>query len=163
MIVIDTEALLWVDQDDPRLGQQARARIVEALDDGVLGVSTITFWEVEELLRRGMLATGLRLTEWRRDLLDAGLRELFVDGINGYDDEDVSSGDFLATAKAGISIARELGSARDRAAIDKAPHLITSLIVGTAMRANAELLTTDQEILRWAATSGKLICHDARQ
>ena len=43
LIVLDTHALIWLDQDDPALGPVARQRIASALQEKVLAVSAISF------------------------------------------------------------------------------------------------------------------------
>ena len=44
LILIDTHALIWLDRDDPALGQISRKLADEALRDEALAVSAITFW-----------------------------------------------------------------------------------------------------------------------
>ena len=44
-VLLDTHALIWLDQDDPSLGAEARKRADLALQQGRLAVSAISFWE----------------------------------------------------------------------------------------------------------------------
>jgi PIN domain nuclease of toxin-antitoxin system len=44
-LLLDTSALLWWAQDDPRLGGDARAAIAEPAND--VHVSAVSIWEVE--------------------------------------------------------------------------------------------------------------------
>lgn len=83
MILLDTHVLVWLDQDDPKLGAKCRAAADDALADDALAVSAISFWEVAMLVDKGRLALDVELVAWRRDLLAGGLRELPVDGQIG--------------------------------------------------------------------------------
>ena len=160
MIILDTQALLWVDQDDPSLGPDSRAAVTDALNLYRLGISTMSFWEVEALLRSALLTMELDLTAWRRNLLRAGIIELYVDGIVGFDGEQITDTEFLATAKLAVSIRESLDNPRDRLLGDTPPTLLASLIVASAIRADATLVTTDPAVLGW---SGDLKRMDARQ
>jgi PIN domain nuclease of toxin-antitoxin system len=59
VIVLDTHALLWLDQGTPSLGPQARARADEALAGGSLAVCALSFWETAMLRRRGRIEMSL--------------------------------------------------------------------------------------------------------
>lgn len=48
-VLLDTHALIWLDQDDPSLGAEARKRADLALQQGRLAVSAISFWETAML------------------------------------------------------------------------------------------------------------------
>jgi len=45
LVLLDTHALIWLDQDAAALGETARHRVDEALRIGELLVSAISFWE----------------------------------------------------------------------------------------------------------------------
>ncbi len=132
LILIDTHALIWLDQDDPALGRNSRELADGALRDDALAVSAITFWEVAMLVAKGRLAMDLTLERWRLDLLGAGLVELPIDG--------------------GIGIAAAQISDLHSDPADR-------IILATASANDATLLTADQRLLDWP---GNLQRHDAR-
>ena len=53
LILLDTHALLWLDQKNPALGKTARARADAALMNKTVAISAMTFWEVAMLARIG--------------------------------------------------------------------------------------------------------------
>lgn len=71
-LLLDTEAFIWWDADDRRLGALARAAIQEALD---VCVSAASAWEIAIKVRLGKLRTTRQPS---RALLDAGFLELPV-------------------------------------------------------------------------------------
>lgn len=58
MLLLDTQALLWVLDDNPRLGAEARARIDSAV---AVHVSAASFWElaVKSMLGKVSIPDGL--------------------------------------------------------------------------------------------------------
>jgi PIN domain nuclease of toxin-antitoxin system len=132
VILLDTHTLLWLDQKSDRLGTKARHLAESALKEGAVAVSAISFWEIAMLAQKGRISTALDLGRWRRDLLDAGLLELGVDGATGIQ----------ATQLEGLH-----GDPADR------------MILATAVRNGAALLTADERLLNW---SGTLERYDAR-
>jgi PIN domain nuclease of toxin-antitoxin system len=132
VILLDTHVLVWVDQDAPALGAKARRSIRKAAGDGEVAVSAISFWEVAMLCAKGRMRLHLPLAQWRRDLLDAGLAELPLEG-------DI--------AIAAVALA------------DLHPDPADRLITAAAQRAGATLLTADQRLLDWP---GRLKRRDAR-
>ncbi len=52
-LLLDTHALLWLLQDDHRLGSEARAAILDRGND--VFVSIVTFWEIAVKVRVGKL------------------------------------------------------------------------------------------------------------
>jgi len=124
LTLLDTHALIWLDQDDPALGSEARKRADLALQQGKLAVSAISFWETAMLVAKGRLTMTLPATAWRRDLLGLGLVEIPVDGDIG-----------IAAAQLDL-----YGDPADR------------LIVATAQLKGATLLTADQPLLQWDNT-----------
>lgn len=79
-MIIDTHVLLWMDGDDPSLGQEARHRIKHAWRAGQIAVSAISFWEVAMLAERKRIALPVPVAHWRDDWLRAGLSEIPLDG-----------------------------------------------------------------------------------
>ena len=69
LLLLDTHALIWLDQDHPSLGPEARARADLALQQGRLAVSAISFWEIAMHLVKGRITMALPPAAWRRDLL----------------------------------------------------------------------------------------------
>ncbi len=64
-LLLDTHALLWWLDDDPRLGQAARSLIGDPTNDVL--VSVVSLWEAQVKVRVGQLEIDLRdiLTEMR--------------------------------------------------------------------------------------------------
>ena len=133
MIVLDTHVLLWVDRDDPSLGAESRKLIVEQWRIGEVAICAISFWEVSVLARRGRIAMPLSVELWRSDLIQAGLREIPLDGR-------------IAVLSTGFE---ELHK-------DPADRFIAA----TALHHGAVLLTADQKLLDWRSDLRR---HDARQ
>jgi len=121
VILVDTHALIWLDQGNDRLGVKARHRMDDALVDDTLCVSAISFWEIAMLQLKGRLNMP-PLKRWRRSLLDEGLREIAITGDIGIKACELQ--DFHA---------------------DPADRLI----VATAIEHGATLVTADEQILQW--------------
>lgn len=133
LILLDTHALIWLDQDDPVLGLEARQRIDAALKDKNLAVSAISFWEIAMLAAKGRIVMTVPLLIWRQDLLRLGLIEIPVAGETGI--EAVGLENFPA---------------------DPADRIIT----GTALLRKAPLVTADHRILEWPGNLDRI---DARR
>ena len=80
LILLDTQAIVWLEAADPRLGAAARVVIDRALSDGELAISAISFCEIAWLRRAGRVTLPLPTAEWRISLLAAGLSEIPLDG-----------------------------------------------------------------------------------
>jgi PIN domain nuclease of toxin-antitoxin system len=132
VILLDTHVLLWVDRDDVSLGPSTREMIEAAWKEGSVVVNAISFWEVAMLALRGRLQLPCEVTVWRRNWLEAGLRELPLDG---------------SIALRAVSLVAFHPDPADR------------FLVATAQGIGATLVTADQAILGW---SGPLTRHDAR-
>ena len=132
LILLDTHALIWLDQDDPALGAGARERADHALRAADLAVSAISFWEIAMLAATERIVVGIPIPQWRLDLLRSGLVEIALDGAVGF-----------AAAQL-----RDIHS-------DPADRII----IASALAYGATLLTADQRMLDWP---GKLDRHDAR-
>ncbi|MEQ8860355.1 MAG: type II toxin-antitoxin system VapC family toxin [Pseudomonadales bacterium] len=125
MILLDTHVLLWADQDSERLGSETRRTVDSAFAESGVAVSAIAFWEIAMLRQKARLKTSLDLASWRRDLLTAGLVELAVDGATGIE---------------ATRLEQLHGDPADR------------IILATAIRNGATLLTADQRLLDWPGT-----------
>ncbi|MES9856107.1 MAG: type II toxin-antitoxin system VapC family toxin [Sedimenticola sp.] len=132
MILLDTHALVWLDEGSDRLGRKSLSTINQSLKAGELFVSVISFWEVAMLVNKGRLEIQMDLNLWRRSLLDNGLQEFAMTGNIAMDSALLE--DFH-------------GDPADR------------MIVTTARHLNAKLCTADEKILAW---KHELLRFDAR-
>ena len=121
MLLLDTNALIWLRTGDDRLGRTARRALNNALDNGDLAVSAMTLWEVAMLKSKGRLDFPEDVRLWRQEMLDEGLVEIPVDGA-------------IAT-RAGL-LPNMHGDPADR------------IIIATALEGH-QLVTTDRRILNW--------------
>ena len=128
MILLDTHVLVWLDQDNPKLGPRCRTAIDEALAEDDLAVSAISFWEVAMLVAKQRLAIAIALSQWRRDLIAGGIRELPLDGRVGL-------------------LAADLELHRDPA---------DRFVAATATLNEATLATADQRLLTWQTNVERL-------
>ena len=124
MLLLDTNALLWTLQGNPRLSPAARDMIREGWSVGAVAVSVVTFWEIAVLAEKQKLVLGCDAARWRSDRIDEGLRELPLHGRE--------------TVRA-VALGRQ-GFHRDPA---------DRFIVATAIIGGHTLMTTDKEILAW--------------
>ncbi len=131
MIVLDTHTLVWMDCNDSLLGPRTRGLIEDAWRSDVVAVSAISFWEAMMLAERGRIILPVPADVWRFDLLQAGLREIPLDG------------------RVALLAARLEGLHRDPA---------DRFIVATSVQLGATLVTADTQILGW---SGDLLRQDA--
>lgn len=122
MIVLDTHVLLWVNSAGKMLGKKARAEIERRWASGEVAVSAITFWEAAMLQECRRIELRRSASEWRSELLMAGLVEIPLDGA-------------AAVRAAGF------GTLHD----DPADHFI----VATALEQHAVLMTADEHLLAW--------------
>jgi PIN domain nuclease of toxin-antitoxin system len=121
VIHFDTHALVWYLSASSRVGKRARARLERALARDELAVSSLVFWEAALLVDRGRLALGGTVDQFRRRVLETGIREAVVDG------------------RIAISAARTAGALVDP---------VDCLIVATAASIGATVVTADARILR---------------
>ena len=128
MLLLDTNALLWMRRGDGRLGRVARREIERAWHSGELAVSAISFWEVDMLHRKGRMKLLQDITAWRTQLLEDGLVEIPVDGT--------------------IAV-------RANRLVDFHPDPADRFIVATAL-AGHSLLTADRHILSWEGNLKRL-------
>ncbi|MFI5029253.1 MAG: type II toxin-antitoxin system VapC family toxin [Reyranellales bacterium] len=121
-LLLDTQALIWVVQDNPSLGRRARRACDAALATAELAVPTVAFFELGELLKRERIKSQLSVRDWRARILSLGVREVPL---------------LAESAMRATDLANPPGDPFDR------------LIVGTALVEQATLLTADQSILSW--------------
>ena len=132
MTVLDTHALLWMAEGSRELGPATRSMTDTALADESLAVSAITFWEIAMLRAKRRIELSQPVAAWRDRLLAMGLEEIPVDGSVGI---------------AAVDLAKIHDDPADR------------LIIATAQRSGAVLVTADRRILGWG---GATTLHDAR-
>lgn len=133
MILLDTHALIWLVLGSERLGPVAQRRCQELVRHRGVLVSAISFWEVATLVRKNRFRLATSPTAWRDDVLRQGIIEIPLDGVAATEASTLP--DFHA---------------------DPADQLI----VASAIRSGATLLTADERILEWR---GQLLRQDARR
>ncbi|MBY0301656.1 MULTISPECIES: type II toxin-antitoxin system VapC family toxin [Sphingomonas] len=136
MIVIDTHALVWLVQGDPRLGATAREIIEESRSlDGVY-IPAIVPWEIAMLVDKDRVSLGLAVDAWFGHILASpGFRLAPLE---------------LATAiDAGLLPGSIHGDPGDR------------IVIATARGLHLPVLTADEKILAYAA-AGHVGAIDAR-
>jgi len=122
MLLLDTHALIWLDEGSPRLGKIALQTIIESLGAGELGVATISFWEIAMLVEKQRLIMQTELDVWRSELLQTGLLEIPLRAT---------------TALRAGQLKKFHGDPADR------------IIAATAIENGATLMTADENILSW--------------
>lgn len=127
MLLLDTNALLWLSGGSARLGGKARSAIRNAIESEAASFSAISIWEAALLIRKGRYAPVMPVERWRADLLEAGIKEAPLDG---------------AVAMAAIAL--------DGLGDDPADRFVAA----TALDLSARLVTADQKLLDWAASKG---------
>jgi PIN domain nuclease of toxin-antitoxin system len=130
--LLDTQAFVWLSAGAAKLGRHSRATIDAAMHANLLYISAISFWEIAMLLSRNRLQFPQAADIWRRDALQAGIAEISISGDIGV---------------AAVLLPNFHPDPADR------------IIVATALRENALLITADQAILAWPGTLDR---HDAR-
>lgn len=133
MLIADTHVLLWELSDKENVPPVVSGAIQDALASSELAVSTATYWELGELLRKGRVELVEGLRTWRARLRDSGIHELPID----------------------TEVALRAVELRDQAAPNDAAD---RFIMATALTRNAVLVTADREILAW---NGPLDCLNA--
>ncbi len=64
MIVLDTHALVWFIDDPRRLSANARKHIDDAIGAASVCVSSITVWEIAQLVARERLVLAIDVRDW---------------------------------------------------------------------------------------------------
>ena len=128
VILLDTHALVWLDQGSERLGKTARQAIDRAFESEALSVSAVSFWELAVLKSKGRIELP-SLGKWRQELIDMGLLEFSVTGDIGISSTELTN---------------------------LHPDPADRLIIATALSQDATLITADKRILEWAGTLERL-------
>jgi PIN domain nuclease of toxin-antitoxin system len=126
LIVLDTHVLIWAVQGDRRLGKAARAALDETMQGDALAVSAMTPWEIAMLAERGRLALGRDVGAWIAEALA-------LPGVS------------LLPLDPAISV----DSVRLPGAFHADPA--DRIIIATARRHDAPLMTADRAILAYGA------------
>lgn len=128
MTLLDTQAAIWLDSGDARLGAIAKREIELAAQAGEVAVSAITFWETAMLREKGRIDFPNDVMLWRRNLLANGWLEIPI------------TGEIAAIAG---HLTDMPGDPADR------------LIVATALQGHL-LVTADRRILDWPGPLSRL-------
>ncbi len=128
MILLDTHALIWVREGNPKLGPHARTVIERAFEENTVAVSPISFWEIAMRVQKGHIIFFSDVAAWRDSLLSRGLHEIPVDG--------------RIAVRAGL-LPDLHGDPADR------------LIVATALEGH-RLVTADHRLLEWSGPLNRL-------
>ena len=122
MILLDTNAAIWLALDSPDLGRRSRRLVEKAARDGQLTISAISFWEIALLIKKGRMRRPNSVGELRHQLLRSGATELPL------------------TGEIAISAGELEGFHNDPA---------DRFIAATAITHQATLMTADERLLRW--------------
>lgn len=133
MILLDTQTLIWHDVQDRRLGARARSMIHYNWGRREVAVSAFSFWEIMMNRDNRELRRLPDTREWRNRLIRDGLVEIPVNG-------EIAIG---AGRLSGMH-----GDPGDR------------IIVATAARLNAVLITSDEQIMRWTGPVDRHYAYD---
>lgn len=137
MILLDTHVWLWSAAGDARrIGRRARRLLSRAESDGTIRISPVTVFEVAALHTLGRIRLARPLEQWIRESVDvAGIR----------------------IAELSPAIALDAGAVSRTALADP----IDRLLVATARRLSATLLTSDSRVLDYAVKTGAVRVQDA--
>jgi PIN domain nuclease of toxin-antitoxin system len=122
LIVLDSHVLLWSQFQQNKLGKKTLALIERRWHQGEVVVPTIAFWEIGMLEDRGRFRLKIPIAEWRQQLLNAGLKEIALNG---------------EIALRALDFAQLPADPADR------------FIAATALVNHATLLTADDQLLAW--------------
>jgi PIN domain nuclease of toxin-antitoxin system len=128
-VLLDTQALVWLADDNARLGRRAREAVRQSLRRQGLLASAISFWEIALLLQRGRIVFDKDAAAWRAEALASGIREVAVTGAIGV---------------AAVVLAE----------LPQDPA--TRIIVASALAENATLVTSDRRLLDWSGRLDRL-------
>lgn len=138
MFLLDTHVWLWsVQGDRRRIGRRTRALLGRAEAQDAIRVSPVSVFELTALHTLGRVRLTLPAEQWIRESLQA----------------------------AGIRVAElSPGVAVDAGSIprDALPDPLDRLLVATARRLEATLLTSDARIIAYVAETANARVHDAR-
>ena len=137
MIVVDTQALVWMIEADSRLGRRATGLIDSERGEDGAGIAPITVWEAAMLVDKQRLTLGRPITAWFDHVFAAPGFVLLPLTTSMAIDAGMLPGDIH-------------GDPADR------------MIIATARALGCPVLTADQKILAYAKT-GHVQAIDARR
>lgn len=137
MILLDTNAFLWMVSGESLLGPKSTEAIERASQEGAIRISAITPWEISMLAEKGKINLEMDTLAWFHTALDQAKVDL----------EPIS---LLIAVEAGRLPRAIHGNPADR------------IIIATARSLDWPLLTTDRKILAHAK-QGFLEAIDARR
>jgi PIN domain nuclease of toxin-antitoxin system len=137
VILADTQAIIWLLQNDPKLGSRAQEAMFEAAGTDGIAISAITPWEISMAAAKGRLTLGRPTQEWVEAML-------FMPGIH------------LAPVEPQIGV--DAGELPGEIHGDPADRLI----IATARWLDCPLMTADGKILDYAE-AGHVQAIDARR
>ena len=137
MILLDTNALLWLAESDPRLGKAAREAIAQAASTADILISAVSFWEIGMLLNKGRIGLFEPLPRW-------------ADAVTARNEIRIVPVDAEIAVEAGLLPGGLHGDPGDR------------FLVATARVMRTPLLTSDHKILAYAE-AGHVEAIDARR
>ena len=121
-LLLDTHVLLWLLDEEERLGPRVRKRLEKESTRGGLAVSAITFWEVALLVQRGRVQISPAGPALRAHVLGLGVTELGIDG---------------SVAEHAARLVPRHGDPAD------------CMLVATALEHDLTLVTADTVLLEW--------------
>lgn len=134
MILLDTQALVWLMEGSSRLGSQARQ--VEA-ESEIVAISAISLWEIGLLVSRNKLALPVSIDRW-------------VDMVEHEAAIEILPVTRVVAVNAGMLPEYEHGDPGDR------------IVLATARNSACPVMTSDRRMLAYAA-SGHIQAIDARR
>ncbi len=137
MILLDTNALLWLAESDSRLGNEARETIARFAGAAEILVSPISFWELGLLLSKGRISLSKPLAQW-------------ADAVAERTEFKMVPIDAAIAIEAGQLPGNLHGDPGDR------------FLIATGRVMRAKLLTSDRKILAYAE-AGHVRALDARR
>jgi PIN domain nuclease of toxin-antitoxin system len=137
VILLDTNALIWLAENDSRLGKAAQKAVAKAADTSDILVSAVSFWEVGLLLSKGRITLSEPLARWAQSVMTRP--EIRIVSF----DADIA-------VETGLLPEPLHGDPGDR------------FVVATARVLHAPLLTSDRKILAYAE-AGHVEAIDARR
>lgn len=124
MIVLDTHIWVWWVHGSDRL-TQTQLDVIEANEDGVIGVSAISLWEIAKLVENGRLELPVSLEKW------------FAQALN-YPGVQI------------IELTPEIATESTRLPGEFHRDPADQIIVATARVMKCKLVTSDEKILNYS-------------
>ncbi len=136
LLLLDTNALIWLSSGSGELGVAARDAIQAAIEQDEAMFSAVSVWETSLLIHKRRYMLDQTVDAWRLDLLELGLKETVLDG---------------AIAALSVSLPNLPDDPADR------------FIAATSLRLGAQLVTSDKRLIAWSQEHAPVQAMDARQ